>query len=99
MQLADIATKNIGEHALTPRMKCIMVRLDNWDRVLVQEGWQNIGWSMEQEFCMNRIKWVKDSIKYVWIVCRTLETVCSRKKQYFSEWKQCWRKTMYKYRK
>ena len=29
MQLADIATKNIGEHALTPRMKCIMVRLDN----------------------------------------------------------------------
>ena len=29
MQLADIATKNIGESDLTPRMKCIMVRLDN----------------------------------------------------------------------
>ena len=29
LQLADIATKNVGEHNLTPRMKCIMVRLDN----------------------------------------------------------------------
>ena len=29
MQLADIATKNVGEHYLTPRMKHIMVRLDN----------------------------------------------------------------------
>ena len=29
MQLADISTKNIGEHDLTPRMKYIMVRLDN----------------------------------------------------------------------
>ena len=29
LQLADIATKNVGEHDLTPRMKYIMVRLDN----------------------------------------------------------------------
>ena len=29
MQLADISTKNVGEHDLTPRMKYIMVRIDN----------------------------------------------------------------------
>ena len=29
LQLADIATKNFGEPDLTPRMKYIMVRLDN----------------------------------------------------------------------
>ena len=29
LQLADIANKNVGEHDLTPRMKYIMVRLDN----------------------------------------------------------------------
>ena len=29
LQLADIATKNVGEPDLTPRMKYIMVRLDN----------------------------------------------------------------------
>ena len=29
LNLLDIATKNIGEHDLTPRMKYIMVRLDN----------------------------------------------------------------------
>ena len=38
LQLADITTKNVGEHYLTPRMKYIMVRLDNWYRTLVQEG-------------------------------------------------------------
>ena len=38
LQLADIATKNVGENDLNPRMKYIMVRLDNWDRKLVQEG-------------------------------------------------------------
>ena len=37
LQLADIATKNVGEHDLTPRMKYIMVRLDNLDGTLVQE--------------------------------------------------------------
>ena len=29
MQLADIGTKNVSEHDLTPRMKYIMVRLEN----------------------------------------------------------------------
>ena len=29
LQLADIANKNVVEHDLTPRMKYIMVRLDN----------------------------------------------------------------------
>ena len=29
LQLADIATKNVGEHDLTPKMKYIMVILDN----------------------------------------------------------------------
>ena len=29
LKLADIATKNVGEHDLTPRMKYIMVRLEN----------------------------------------------------------------------
>ena len=29
LQLSDIANRNIGEHDLTPRMKYIMVRLDN----------------------------------------------------------------------
>ena len=38
MQLEDIATNNVGENYLNPRMKYIMVRLDNRDRTLVQEG-------------------------------------------------------------
>ena len=42
LQLADNGTNNVGEHDLTSRMKYILVRLDNWDRTLVQEGWQNI---------------------------------------------------------
>ena len=29
LQLADIATKNVGENYLNPRMKYIMVRLEN----------------------------------------------------------------------
>ena len=29
LKLADIATKNVGEPDLTPRIKYIMVRLDN----------------------------------------------------------------------
>ena len=36
MQLADIATKNVGDHDLTSRMKYIMVRLENWFRTLVK---------------------------------------------------------------
>ena len=38
LQLADIGTKNVSEPDITPRMKYIMVRLENWDRTLVQEG-------------------------------------------------------------
>ena len=41
LQLAYIVTKNISEPDLTPKMKHIMARLENWDRTLVQEGWQN----------------------------------------------------------
>ena len=41
LQLADIAADNVGENKLPPRMKYIMVSLDNWYRKLVQEGWQN----------------------------------------------------------
>ena len=29
LKLADIGTKNVSEHDLTPRMKFIMVRLEN----------------------------------------------------------------------
>ena len=43
LQLADIATKNVGEPDLTPRMKYNMVRLDNWYITRVQEGWHNKG--------------------------------------------------------
>ena len=43
LHLADIGTKNVSEPDLTPRMKYIMVRLSNWDRTLVQEGWNNTG--------------------------------------------------------
>ena len=38
LQLAEIDTKNIGDHDLTPRMKYIMVRLYKQDRTLVQQG-------------------------------------------------------------
>ena len=43
LKLADIGTNNVGEPNLTPRMKYIMVRLEKWDRTLVQEGWSNTG--------------------------------------------------------
>ena len=55
LQLAYIATKNVGEHDLTPRMKYIMVRLEKWYRTLVQKVWHNTGYSMKQEFCMTRL--------------------------------------------
>ena len=43
LQVAYIATKNVGEHDLTPRMKYIMVILEKLDRTLVQEGLHNTG--------------------------------------------------------
>ena len=36
LQLAYIATENVGDPDLTPKMKYIRVRLDNLDRTLVQ---------------------------------------------------------------
>ena len=90
LKLADISTKNVGKHDLTPRMKYIMVILDNWDITLVQEGWKNTGYSVEQEFCMTRWVWVEDSTKSVWNVCikvwymkRTLKNVYSKKTMFF----------------
>ena len=41
LQLSYIATKNVGEHDLTPTKKYIMVRLDNWYITPEQDGWQN----------------------------------------------------------
>ena len=38
LKLVDIATKHFGENDLNQIIKYIMVRLDNWDRTLVQEG-------------------------------------------------------------
>ena len=38
LQLADIANKNVGEHDLTPRMKYVMVIIENLDRTLLQNG-------------------------------------------------------------
>ena len=43
LQLAGIGTKNVSEPELTPRMKYIIVRLENWDRTLVQEGVYSTG--------------------------------------------------------
>ena len=71
LQLEDIGTKNVGENYLIPSMKYMIVRLDNWDRTLVQEGWHNTGQSIEQEFFMTRLYWVQDSTQSVWNVRRT----------------------------
>ena len=68
LQLSDISIKNVGEYDLTPIMKYIMVILDNWGRTLVQEGWKNTGYYMEQEFCMTRIDWVEELNQSVWNV-------------------------------
>ena len=38
LKMEDIGTNNVSEPDLTPRMKYIMVRLENWYRTLVQEG-------------------------------------------------------------
>ena len=37
VQLVEIGTMNVSEPDLTPRMKYIMVRIENLDRTLVQE--------------------------------------------------------------
>ena len=38
LKLAEISTNNVGDNDLTPRIKYIMVILDNRERTLVQEG-------------------------------------------------------------
>ena len=43
LQLEDISIKNFGEPDITSRMKYIMVRLDNCEITLVQEGLHNTG--------------------------------------------------------
>ena len=65
LQLADIGTKNVSEPDITPRMKYIMVRLENGYRTLVQEGGQNTGYSIKQYFCMTRLDLVEDSTQPV----------------------------------
>ena len=60
LQLEDITTKNVGETDLTPTMKYDMVRLDNWKNTLVQEVWQNIGYSIEQNVYMIKLDLVQD---------------------------------------
>ena len=86
MQLSDIDTNNIGENDLTPRIKYIMVILDNWYITHVKEGLQNIGQSTEQEFCTTRLDWYQELTQSVWNVCIkfwyakiALGNVCSRK--------------------
>ena len=65
LQLAGIATKNVGENDINTRMKYIMVSLDNWQIKIVQEGWQDKWYYAEQEFYMTRIYWVEDYTKSV----------------------------------
>ena len=74
LQLEEIYTNNVGDYDLNPRMKYIMVRLYNWDRTIVQEGWKNTGYSMEQEFYMARLYWVEVSTQSVWNVCIKFDT-------------------------
>ena len=80
LQLANIANNNFCEHDLTPIMKYIMARLENWDRTLVHKGWQGTWYSMEQEFYMTRIDWVDDLTQSVWNVCIKFDT-----------WKEHWK--------
>ena len=80
LKFADITTKNVGENYLNPVMKYIMVRLDNWDRTLVQEVLQDTGYSMEQELCINRLDWVEYSTQSVWNVFIKFDT-----------WKEHWK--------
>ena len=55
MQLADIATNHVGDNYLNPRTRYIMVRLDNWDKTLVQKVLKDTGYSIDQDLFMNRL--------------------------------------------
>ena len=89
LQLEDIATKNIFENDLYPIIKYVMVRIDNWDKNIVQAGWQNIGLSMEYEFCKTWLDWVEDSIQSVWNVFIKFDTRKEHWKLSVLEGKQC----------
>ena len=99
IQLAHIVTKNVGEHDLTPRMKYIMIRLYNWYRTVVQEGCQNTGYSIEQYLFMTILDWVEYSTQSVWNICRTLKTVCSRRKTTLFSMENNVGRKAFKYRK
>ena len=64
LQFADIVTKNVSEPDQTPRMKCIMVRIENWERTLMKEGWQNtrIVYGTRVMYDYNRLSLGLDSI-------------------------------------
>ena len=74
LKLEEIATKNVWENELNSRMKYILVRIYNIYRRLVQEGWQNTWYSVEQEFYMTRLYWVYDLTQSVWNVCIKFDT-------------------------
>ena len=73
LQLSYISTKNVGDHDLSPRMKYIMVILYSWERKIVKNGWNNKGYSMEQELCMTRLYLVDHLTQSVWNFCRILK--------------------------
>ena len=52
LQLAEIVTKNGSEPDLTPRMKYIMVRIENETEHLFKRGYRIQGYFTEQELCM-----------------------------------------------
>ena len=43
LKFTDIASKNVGENEWNHRIKYIMVRIYNWDIIIVQEGLKDIG--------------------------------------------------------
>ena len=51
--------------------------------------WQDTWYSMEQEFCMNRLDLVEDSTKSVWNACIKFDTWKEHWKLSFLEGKQC----------
>ena len=53
--MADIANKNVGKNDLNLIIKYIMVRLDNWDKTLVQKVLKDTGYSIDQDLFMNRL--------------------------------------------
>ena len=60
LKLVENANNNVDENNLNPRIKYIMVRLDNWYRTLVKKGWHDIGY----------IQWNNSSVLIDWIGLR-----------------------------